>query len=330
MPTSLGLTEDQLALRREHVTASEAAAILGLSPYAQALHVWTSKQADYQRAPMTAAQEWGHRLEHVVLTRYLDDRREHTLSIPGTIVHDDRIMAATPDAIVASWGAAPVVVQVKTSRVRGEGWGAPGSAEVPVHYWVQVQIEMYVTGLQVAHIPLLVAGQDYSEYVVPRDEAWLDANIPVLHDWWDQHIYQGIPPAVDPAGPLAMDLLREQYPEHSEDIEILMGDDLAQADELMARYRGAQALSAQADEHLERSKAALCAMIAERQGVQAGSYIARWKATRGSTRIAWQEYAQHLEQMLQARQVTDLDQVRASYTSHAAGSRRFTISEVKA
>jgi putative phage-type endonuclease len=329
MTRPLGLTEEQLALRRQHVTASEAAAILGLSPYAQGMHVWRTKQPDYQPSPMTPAQEWGHRLEHVVLTRYLDDRREHTLSIPGTLVHDDLIMAATPDAIVACWGAPPHVVQVKTAASR-EGWGQPGTAEVPVPYWVQVQIEMYVTGLQVAHIPLFVfATRDYSEYVVPRDEDWLRRNIPRLHEWWEQHVYQGIPPAIDLEHGTAMDLLRETYPEHDDDIAMLMGDDLAQADDLMARYRGAQALAQEAEEHLERSKAALCSMIADRQGVQGSSHVARWKATRGSTRVQWQEYAQHLEQMLQVRQVTDLDGVRASYTSHSPGSRRFTLTEVR-
>ena len=152
------------------ITATEIAAVVGLSPWQSRFSLW-HKKAGLPTPPFqpNPAVEWGNRLEDAVAKKFADEHNM-TLHETGTWRHCDRDwQRATPDRIGDN-----CLVEVKTSPF-GEGWGPAGSDEIPVYYRCQVQWQMDVTGYRTTHVALLVSGHDYREYTVEYDET--DARI---------------------------------------------------------------------------------------------------------------------------------------------------------
>jgi predicted phage-related endonuclease len=61
------------------------------------------------------------------------------------------------------------VLELKTAH-NTDGWGEPGTDEIPVYYRAQVLWQMDVLDVDVGHVAVLISGSDYREYTVLRDE----------------------------------------------------------------------------------------------------------------------------------------------------------------
>jgi putative phage-type endonuclease len=94
----MGLTPEQLELRRSGIGGSDIAAILGLSPYATPLDVFRSKVENYVQSDSWAFRR-GRLLEPVVAQIYAEETGAMLREV-GTLRHPDRsIVLATPDRI---------------------------------------------------------------------------------------------------------------------------------------------------------------------------------------------------------------------------------------
>ncbi|MGW7350893.1 YqaJ viral recombinase family nuclease [Streptomyces sp. NPDC054784] len=162
------------------VTATEIAAVVGLSPWQSRFSLW-HKKAGLPTPPFEAspAMEWGNRLEDAVAGKWAD---EHPGMLPcpsGTWRHETREwQRATPDRLIHPEPAdvftptAPTaLLEVKTAAI-SDGWGPSGSDEVPVHYRCQILWQQDTLGLTApAWLAVLIGGSDYREYVISYDEA---------------------------------------------------------------------------------------------------------------------------------------------------------------
>ena len=170
------LTEDWHQLRRNAISASDIAPILGLSPWATAFSTYYQKLDDW-RAPETEAMKMGLKLEPVVadlLWERLVDVQDQSIDLveTGTWRADKPEWAlATPDRLAVRWeGDGPnEVVELKTSSTL-DGWGPDESDEIPVYYRAQVQWQMFVLGLQRAHVGVLFRGNHFRHYTIDRDD----------------------------------------------------------------------------------------------------------------------------------------------------------------
>ncbi|MFA4975642.1 MAG: YqaJ viral recombinase family protein [Candidatus Paceibacterota bacterium] len=161
------------------VTATEIAAIVGLSPYQSRFSLW-HKKAGLPTAPFvsSAPVEWGNRLEDAVATKFGDTHPDLVPCPTGTWQHaertwqratPDRLLHPAPDDILTP--TAPVsILEIKTSPY-GDDWGPAGSDEIPVHYRCQILWQQDTLGLtSPAHLAVLIGGWDYREYVVEYDK----------------------------------------------------------------------------------------------------------------------------------------------------------------
>jgi putative phage-type endonuclease len=166
------------------VTATEIAAILGLSPWMSRFSLW-HKKTGLPVGPfeMTPAIEWGNRLEDAVCLKWEEEHPGMLAAPAGTWRNRDREwQRATPDRVLYAAPAdvfdvpekAVGLLEVKTSPF-GDGWGPDGSDEYPLHYRCQIQWQLDALGLKVCNLAVLIGGWDYREYVVEYDEA--DAKI---------------------------------------------------------------------------------------------------------------------------------------------------------
>lgn len=164
--------------RRHGIGASEIAAVIGISPYLSAFNLWHRKAGNI--APDTYADspemEWGRRFEDVILARWFDDHPDLWMQRFGLCFNQLRSwQLATPDALASEGAprqhAAPVaVVEAKTTD-SWDGWGEPGTDQVPVWYRAQALWNLDVFGVDVTYMPVLSRGKDYREYVIYRDRA---------------------------------------------------------------------------------------------------------------------------------------------------------------
>ena len=146
------------------IGGSEAAAVLGLSPWKTPYQVWSDKLGLSGEQETTPAMEWGALLEPVIRQKYANVTGE-TVRLPGHMQSAEHpFMLGTLDGITEGGRG----LEIKTSRSSAE-WGEEGTDEVPEPYVIQCQHYMEVADLEVFDIATLFAGSDFRIYEVPRD-----------------------------------------------------------------------------------------------------------------------------------------------------------------
>lgn len=163
------------------ITATEIAAVVGLSPWMSRFTLW-HKKSGLAVAPfeMTSAIEWGTRLEDAVALKWEEDHPGFLAAPAGTWRHRERTwQRATPDRLIYPQPLnefeiperADELLEVKTSPF-GDDWGPSGADDgVPVWYRCQVIWQMDTLGLRRTRFGVLISGHDYREYTVDYDEA---------------------------------------------------------------------------------------------------------------------------------------------------------------
>ncbi|MGW1135638.1 YqaJ viral recombinase family nuclease [Streptomyces griseoluteus] len=150
------------------ITATEIAAVVGLSPWQSRFSLW-HKKAGLPTAPFEQSPEmrWGIRFEDDVAEEFAERHPEHPLLHTGTWKHRERDwQRATPDRLHGD-----SIAEIKTAA-SPNGWGPDRSDIVPVHYRCQVLWQQDTLGLHApAHLAVLILPYDYREYVIEYDPA---------------------------------------------------------------------------------------------------------------------------------------------------------------
>lgn len=157
-----------LLARRQGIGGSDAAASVGISEWMTPLELYLDKKGQLPERELTPSMHWGTALEPVVRQEYAN-RTGYTVIVPNVIYQHP----FHKFAIVNADGVVPDrerYYEGKTAR-SGEGWGEPGTDEVPAGYNIQVQHGMAVTGLPVADIAVLIGNCDFRIYHVEADLA---------------------------------------------------------------------------------------------------------------------------------------------------------------
>lgn len=237
------------------ITATEIAAVVGLSPWMSRFTLW-HKKSGLAVAPfeVTSGIEWGSRLEDPVAQKWEDEHPGRLAAPAGTWRNREREwQRATPDRLVYEAprnvfevpDQATELLEVKTSPF-GDDWGPSGADDgVPLWYRCQVIWQMDTLGLRRTQFAVLISGHDYREYIVDYDEAEAqilrDAAVKFLDE-----VRDGVRPPIDGADD-TYQTIRVQ-PDGFEDVDVEIP--VADAD----RYQNAQAASKAAAVELTAAK----------------------------------------------------------------------------
>lgn len=241
-------TPDWLAARAKGLGGSEVAAVLGLSPFESRFSLWHRKAGTVGPVDETPEMEWGKRLEPVILGKYADNHPELDFDANAargtTWCHEDRPwQIANPDALCTDR-----VVEAKYS-IFGDGWGKPGTEEIPIYYRTQVLWYCDTLELDRADVCVLIAGCDYREYTIAYDpdEAGM---IRAACEEFLAEVDQGVLPDID-AHSATYQVIRELHP----DID---GTDVDLENDLARQYIDARVALAEAEaaERLAKSRIA--------------------------------------------------------------------------
>lgn len=172
-------------LRRDRITASRLPALLGLSPYTTRNALMRSMVrehfGDEEEFTGNIATDWGHLHEAEAIAEYeltvgnevwYSGRRQHTLVHP---VFD--YFAATPDGLTAD----------RIVEVKAPFRSLYSSITERPDYHAQVQLQMEVTGRDLADLVIWRPGQPVVISTVERDMTWLADQIPAVEKFLDEY-----------------------------------------------------------------------------------------------------------------------------------------------
>lgn len=268
MPADAHLNE-WLKTRQIGIGGSEIAALLSVSPYATSFDVYKAKvdQAGEARflldEPVVGPKlrpelltdepvlEWGHRLEAAVALKAADELGLVARTGGGLWQHLDHPVAiVTPDRVATkrrSWK--PVgLIECKTTSERDEWAGG----RAPLHYQVQTQWQMGITGLDRCWLACLVLGheRDFRMVEIAFDAEWFNEMVSVAETFWAEHVLTAEPPMHDLAHPRTEALLKELHPKVVQEAVELPEE----AADWIAEYHQARAESKRADGRLTEIK----------------------------------------------------------------------------
>jgi putative phage-type endonuclease len=242
-----------LTARSEGVGATDAAAILGLSPwrgqletYCEKLSIAPADQTEVERM------EWGLLLQPVIAAKYARETGR-TVIDPGPYnIHrsdDYPWMQASLDALVDAPDKGRGVLEIKTtSGMRADDW----IEDAPLHVQIQLQHQLAVTGLQWGSLAVLIGGQRFLWLDIPRNEEFIAAMIATELAFW-QMCERREPPPPD-ATESCKALLKRLYPREAPGkVVALTGDALkwdAQRMEAKKALEDAQRLCLEAENNL--------------------------------------------------------------------------------
>lgn len=219
----MGLTENQLAIRRTGITATDVRVLAGCDPYGRTPHdVWRAKVLGDEDFRETEATELGNLLEPIIIPRVAARVKLHALRVDPeklTMRHPEHPTAiATPDALLAAtaFHAPEAAAQIKVCGLHTAGaWGDvdDGADGIPEHVLVQVAWELYVSRLELEYVGALI-GTEIRVYRVDRTrdvDDLIDALLTVADRFWRDHVEPKAPPAVD-GSEGARRMLRAMWP----------------------------------------------------------------------------------------------------------------------
>lgn len=172
-----------LLQRRQGVGGSDAAPAAGLSPWKSPFELYLDKLGELPDQVDTPALYWGRKLEPVVLQAYAETLQGDFVFSGLPTMRSTRYpwMITNLDAMTAS----AKVIEAKCARSR-DGFGEPGSGEVPMHYLLQCQHEMIVTGLHAAVLVVLFHGNDLQVFDIPEDPELQGMLIESSQEFWSR------------------------------------------------------------------------------------------------------------------------------------------------
>lgn len=307
-----------LANRMTGIGGSDAAKLCGLSPFGTAHDVYMDKLGLSEATPMSGRMEAGLRLEPVIADWY-SDQRNAKLAESAMLRHPEHdFMIAHPDRFVVNGNPDKPdgLLEIKTTDIRFAWmWGEPDSDEIPQAYNLQCQHYIAVTNCQWCDVAVLIGGNDFRIYRVPRNDKLIRGLVVIEGDFWRDHVLTKTPPEID-GSESAKKMLAALYPSHVDEKKL--------ADENVHAFatRFLQ-LRSQIDE-LEAGKLECENEIKNFLGtasvLSGPEYRFTWKRTKDGVKIDWKAAAREL-----AGDNDDLfAEVSARHSEPKLGYRRFT------
>jgi putative phage-type endonuclease len=320
--------------RRHHIGASDAAAVLGLNRWKKPSDVAEEKLHGAVLEP-NAAMERG-----TVLEKYIRQAYERLRSIevkPGAcyVSWDWPICAASLDGEHDG-----TIIEIKTVNARsfrsGE-WGEEMTDEIPDYYFIQVQHQLAVTGLDEARLVAFVAeaetmdvmvqmlkggadpemiiqsiiGIGLKEYCIKRDAELSFQILSECQSWWIRHITNGLPV---PDYSLAVDsgkFRKASVPEA----------------EILGQLKSAYAKMKSGEAEFEDLKERVKGMIAEDSGIECDLGRITWKKAKDSEPIEATDWHKAFSALASACPSVDVLPIieQAKTIIKKPGSRRFVV-----
>lgn len=310
---------------RRGIGGSDIAAILGLSPWCTPLQLWLEKTGRSERTQEeTAPIHWGVVLEDVIAREYANLQGVRVRRVPYTIRDPvepwvigniDRVVARG----VPRWDGTGLrgverILEIKTAGPHAlHEWGPSGSADIPLHYHMQVIWYMGLTHVHQAEVVALLGGQDLRTYPIEFDRDLYEEIRARAREFW-RLVETDTPPP-----PQTEQDARLLYPRHQPDKVVEADDALV---ELIDRLAMVQAERKVLEDEAQSIRAQILAAMGNAEAImRQGKVLATWKNNRDGETTDWQAIAM----ALRPEDETTWQQIVKRHTRSKPGARVFLL-----
>ena len=302
-------------VRATGVGASEIAAILGISPFADRWQVWAKKKGIIENET-TERMYWGTKLEPVI-AQVFSERTQLPVEWSNQRIYSKsrEWQYSSPDALILTEPRA--VLECKTAGLDQAGeWDRDAEDEdgVPEHYWAQVEWQMSTLELDTAYIAVLIAGNDFRYYKIRHDPEFEEMLLEEGYDFWRKHLLGDAEPPIG-GSKRARDYLKRRFPREKEKLRAATLDEIVLLDEY-ARLRGEMEERQDCYDKLENQ---LKLAIGESEGLTWARGKLTWKKTKDREETDWRKLA---ESQLAGCSKEERAALIHPYTHPIAGYRR--------
>ena len=199
--------EEWLLERREGIGGSDVAAIMGVSPWKSAATVYLDKIGELPLEDNDSERmRIGRDLEEYVAQRFAEATGKKVRRNNYMLHHDDyHFIFADIDREVVGENA---ILECKTTSSYGKSqW----ENEAPLHYQLQCQHYMLVTGAEICYIACLIGNEAFVYHVIERDAEAMSALLSIEKDFWTTYVEGGQLPPPDGSDDYS-EALRKIYP----------------------------------------------------------------------------------------------------------------------
>ena len=307
--------------RRTGIGGSEAAAVLGVSPWATPVTVWLDKTGRAAPKEETEAMRIGMELEDFVARRYCAEtgrtvRRFNKMVHVGCLLGNfDRLVVPEGEKVASHMDEVrtDTLLECKTSSREWDG-------EVPIYYQTQVQHYMGLEPkLAHADVACLFLGKKHFEvFRVERDDEVIGVMQERLKCWWDRYVVADkMPPPVN-----------------EEDCKLLWARSnpgktvaaTAEIAEKLDEYRRLKEDEKSAKEAAAKLQGDICAFLGDAEVVSGadGKPLVTWKSAKDTSRTDWERLCRWLYAQNHASTELPAEYI-AKFTETKPGSRRFLV-----
>lgn len=189
--------KDWLRYRKMGITGTDAGAICGLNPYVSAFQIYQDKITDEIEELDNESMRQGRDMEEYVAFRFTEQtglkvrkanaifqNKEH----PIMLADFDRMIVGLADGKRAG-------LECKTvSPYSADKWA---DGNIPLHYQLQVQHYLAVSGYDCWYIAALIFGKEFIIRRIDRDEELIQNLITIEERFWNENIMKQIMPEPD-------------------------------------------------------------------------------------------------------------------------------------
>lgn len=287
------MTSAREIIQASGIGASEVAAILGISPFGDAYTVLARKKGFGDPQPETEEQHWGKLLEPLIAGVFA-----HRENLPiewwDKPVYSKKRdwQRASPDGLILSKTEPAERVGVLECKTTGphyashwdqSGTGADG---IPEYYLVQVEWQMSTLELPVAHVAVLIAGQDFRTYRIEHDPILEEIILEQVEPFYFQCVLGDAEPPMGPS-PHARNYIRQRYPKHTEKLRPAEGPEI----EWLQEYASLRSRMDVLEDQKATLENQLCRAIGDAEGIQSANAKMTWKKIKDRFETNWEELA---------------------------------------
>ena len=202
--------QEWLQLRKTGIGGSDAAAVCGLNPYSSPMKIFIDKTSDEINDQDNESMRQGRDLEDYVACRFCEEtgfkvRRSNymyrNIEYPFMLADVDRLLVGCDAGL-----------ECKTANTyQADEWEGE---KIPIHYFLQCQHYLAVTGKKAWYIAVLIMGKEFKYRKIERDEELIKGLIQLEERFWTRSVLNRELP--DPDGSENCDKMLAEYYKYSE------------------------------------------------------------------------------------------------------------------
>lgn len=208
--------EDWLSWRRKGIGGSDAAAIIGVSPFSTARDLYYDKlniASAVNEEDNWVQKEIGHLLEDLVAKIFSKKTGYPIYQVKKMFYHPNfPYMLADVDYFIRLPDGNTAILEIKTTNYNAtSAWWKDGKESIPVNYEIQGRHYMAVTNIDKVYYCCLYGNTEDEVIIrgIDRDETYEELIIALEGDFWKNNVLAKIPPPYSEDGDLVLKSLKK-------------------------------------------------------------------------------------------------------------------------